>query len=75
MFIISFIGTKESPSLMTCRANVDVVCVLEVVVVFAVSYMELLAGLLCVLPVACDTFKMVYSIFLVFVSFWNVLWL
>ena len=51
----------------------SVVLVFEVVVMFTVSYTEWTAGLTCVLLVACETFKLVNSIFLVFVGFWDIL--
>ena len=51
----------------------SVVSVFKVVVMFAVPYTERPAGLTCVLLVACDTFKLVNSTFLVFVGFWDLL--
>ena len=49
--------------------------VFKVVVMSAVPYTEWTVGLTCVLLVACETFNLVNSIFLVFVGFWDILWL
>ena len=52
----------------------SVVCVFEVILMFAVLYTEWPAGLTCEHLVACDTFKLVNSTFLVPVGFWGLMW-
>ena len=47
-----------------------VVCTFKVVVMFAEPHIEGLAGLTCINFVACETFKLVNFIFLIFVGLW-----
>ena len=51
-----------------------VVCLFKIVITFAEPYMERTAGLTCGYIVACETLKLVNSIFLIFVGLWVILW-
>jgi len=53
MFIISFIGPKEWPSLNDVLGKLKpVVCIFKIVIMFAEPYMERTAGLACTYFVA-----------------------